>query len=453
MRYSFHLAFLVLLAACDGEAVEADASGPADAGTRSDGGDAGTVARDAGPPLGEGWPAQNEHSWNGRWSPSPGELPPVGLFDDEYFDGHLGRDGAPTPVLPPGAWDWSDVDDDLANWRNFESTLGRFEALTDSGGGQFGWRLVGGASDIDYAGPAAYFEGSSGADWLDLGPNGAIHSFDAGNLAGGPDVLVFDRSYSLDFRTGTSGGTTPDDDLVIAGCTPTTGGAFDILTTTLHTGPGVDWVFIRDVSRAAVDLGNGAGGRTDTADPDDGNDLCVLRGNTHDFRVYGGRGDDVVFWFVDDNEQTTTWLGPNFFGGGGAGDALFSDPGTDRLVLVVPDDTEVLGAVETPMGAITARGADGSVVLDDPTQGDPFAAYCVECGEGPGGRRTLILEYRSADGSVHTGYFYVTAFEELQVGLGDAARLFRIDDAIGALVPDASLVALTPPVPPSRFCE
>jgi hypothetical protein len=306
---------------------------------------------------------------------------------------------------------------------------------------------------VDYSGPAAYFEGSSGADWLELGPDGSVHSFAAGNLADGPDVLVFRSSWALDFRTGsTVTGSLRDDDLVVAGCGPNPDGSFDIETTTVHTGPGSDWVFVRDLSRAAVDLGNGGDGRTDATDGTDGDDLAVLRGNTHDFRVFGGFGNDLVIWYADDNVQTTTWLGPNFFGGGGHGDALWDDPGVDRLVLAVPDDTALVTTTPTPPGSVLVRATDGSLILDDPTQGDPFARYCVECGTGPGGEKTLILEYHSADGSVFTGYFYVTAFEELQLGVGPAARVFALDTVAGTAteLPDAALTA--PPDWPAHLC-
>ena len=60
----------------------------------------------------------------------------------------------------------------------------------------------------------------------------------------------------------------------------------------------------------------------------------------------GGEGNDVMVWYVDDNVQTTTWLGPNFFGGGGHGDALWNDSGTDRLVLAVPTDSPVVKQYE-----------------------------------------------------------------------------------------------------------
>jgi hypothetical protein len=433
----------VLLAACGSDPSTTD--------------DGGMPGRDGGPPPppppppppAMGFPDGNEWSWDGSWTPSDADFPLMGLFDNEYHDGHEG-----TPILPPGEWDWDDGGNDLANWRNFESNLGTFEPLEDSMGRQYGWRLVGVGAAVDYQGPAAYFEGSTGVDYLHLGRMGSIHSFGDGNLGAGPDVLIFDSSHSLDFRTGTTeDGGARDDDLVIAGCNPNGDGAFEVLTTTIHTGPGHDWVFVRDISRAAIDLGNGNGGRTDTLDSSDGQDLVVLRGNTQDFRVFGGQDDDVFVWYVDDNIQTTTWLGPNFFGGGGWEDALFADNGNDRLVLAIPTDTEMVTRTPTPRGGLLVMTTDGELVVDDPTAGDELARYCVECGTGPGGAKTVILEYNSADGEIETGYFYLTGIEEVQVGVGEGARVFALDAAAGTATPMDGAEAFDPPSPPPELCD
>jgi hypothetical protein len=403
-----------------------------------------TIEGDA-PGPSEGWPAANEWSWNGSWTPS---LPLGCLLDDEYGDGHAG-----TPVLPPGEWDWDDAADDLANWRNFSTSIGTFERLLDGSGGHYGWILA--PLDpvaCDFSGAAAYFEGSCGTDVIDLGPAGSIHSYASGNLAGGPDVLVVAASHSLDFRTGSStSGPGADDDLLVAGCGGNPDGSFDVMTSTFHMGPGADWAFVRDISRAAVDLGNGESGRTDALDPGDGDDLVVLRGNTHDFRVFAGAGDDTAVWYVDENVQTTTWLGPNFFGGGGHGDAIWQDVGTDRLVLAIDPASPVVSTTPTPPGSVLVRATAGDLVLDEPTQDDPFARYCVECGTSPAGAKTLILEYVSPDGSVHTGYFYVTAFEELQIGVGPAARVYDLDDVGGGASP-SDAPAFDPPAWPGGLC-
>ena len=400
-----------------------------------------------------GWPTPNEYSWNGSWAPTA--FPIDGLLDNEYFDGHVGRDGTATPVLPPGLWDYTDADNDLANWRNFYDHHGDFQMLMDMAGHHYGWRFVPNMPDAaDFGGASAYFEGSSGPDIIDLGPGGHMNSYGQGNLANGPDILVFDVSWSLDFRTGATGrGGDRDDDLVVAGCGENPDGSFDIETTTIHTGPGSDWVFIRDLSRAGIDAGNGDGGLTSVLDPLDGHDLVVYRGNTQDFRFSGGAGNDVAVWYVDDNVQTTPFLGPNFFGGGLWGGALWGDPGVDRLVLAVPTTTTMVTTTPTPPGAILIRPTDGGLIDDTPTADDPYAHYCVECGTGPGGRKTVILEYNSASGAIHTGYFYVTAMEELQVGVGPGARVYRIDDVAGALIEDATLTPLVPPSFPDEYCR
>ncbi|MCA9602321.1 MAG: hypothetical protein R3A78_05660 [Polyangiales bacterium] len=438
-----HLAALLLLVLL----------GLAAAGCGNDNGSGGS-SFDAGPSprIESGWPEANEWSWNGLWQPN---FPLEDLLDDQYNDGHKGSDGMPTPILPPGEWDYTPDNAELANWRNFHGNIGNWVSISDSMARPFGWRLdpiQPGA--VDYQGPAAYFEGSGGVDWLSLGAAGQVHSFGDGNLRGGPDVLVFDRSYALDFRTGSSDAPgQSDDDLVVMGCKNRPDGSFGIDTTTIHTGPGHDWVFARNISRTAVDLGNGASGRTDSLDNGDGDDLVVLGGNTHDFRVYGGKGDDTAVWFIDENVQTERWLGPNFFGGGGAGDALFGDDGTDRLVLAIPTDTQLVTTTPTPAGGLLTKQTDGGFIVDEPTVGDPFAVYCVECGEGPGGRRTVIFEYNSANGKIETGYFYVTAFEEIQVGLGDGARVYRIDDVNGTIEPLPNATPTTVPALPGAFCD
>jgi hypothetical protein len=448
---------LLTTAACGSSTAGAGPDGGSDSSPREDAGSNDSSGDGGGEPIPDpapgadrsAWPEGNTYSWDGSWTPDASDFPLEGLLDDEYHDGHDG-----TPILPPGEWDWKDENDDTANWRNFHDNLGDFEKLTDSADHHYGWRFVGNEQNVDYAGPATYFEGSSGTDLMNLGPAGSIHSFGEGNLAGGPDVLVFNTSYSLDFRTGSSEtGSARDNDLVVAGCDSNPDGSYDIETTTVHTGPGHDWVFARDVSRAAIDLGNGAGGRTDTLDPADGDDLLVLRGNAHDFRVFGGTGDDIAVWYVDETVQTTEWLGPNFFGGGGIEDALWNDEGTDRLVLAIPTDTELVTEPSTPEGGLLVMASDGSFREDEPTAEDPFARYCIECGEGPGGARTMILEYNSADGSVATGFFYVTDFEELQIGFGSDARLYRLDDVGGTAAPADELEPFAPPAVPDRYCE
>ena len=395
------------------------------------------------PPVTGEWPTANEWSWNGRWTPS---FPLSGLRDSEYNE------------LPPGEWDYRDENDDKANWRNFMTNVGTWNVRVDSNGNEYGWDLVGNVPDaVDYTGGALYFEGSPGADWIDTGAGGYIHSWDAGTTAGGPDVLIFNRANTLDFRTGSSlDEYENDDDLVIAGCDGSDpGGNTDINTMTIHTGPGNDWAFMRDWERSAIDLGNGEGGLTHVLDPLDGNDLAVVRGTAWDFRVYGGEGDDVFVWYADEVVQegpAPMWLGPNFFGGGGQGDALW-DQGTDRFVLAVPSDTTLVTATPTPPGSLFVRAGSGELIQDAPTADDLRTYYCVECGVGPGGRKTAILEYHKADGSVFTGFFYLTGIEEVQVGVGDGATVYALDDVNGTLTPMPNAEPFDPPTPPASFCQ
>lgn len=368
------------------------------------------------------------------------------LYDNEY------------DYLPPGNWDWDDSNNDLANWRNFEGNIGHFEEIYDSSGAHIGWRLIGNnPSGIDYAGAAAYFEGSSGIDILDLGLNGKIHSFTNGNLGDGPDILVFDESWTLDFRTGSSlSGNINDADLVIAGCNVNTDSAFDIDTTTIHTGPDEDLIFVRDMERAAIDAGNGDGGITSILDPLDGDDEVSFRGNMADFRFFGGNGNDTVFWYVDEVNQNQAWLYPNFFGGGGSGDAIWGDNGTDRLVLVIDPDTEIISQTPTGQGQLLVRidyNYPDEIEWDTPVYDDEYARYCIRCGESGAGEKTLTLEYNSPDGSVFTGYFYVTDFEELQLGLGAEAKVYRLDDLNGEAILEESLSGVNGVEMPAGYCE
>lgn len=451
--------FATLVSACTGYLGTPFANG-ATPGT-----DSGVVipGNDAGPhteidaPVGtprpiEGWPTPNEYSWNGSWTPTAGELAALNLLDDEYNDGHEG-----SPILPPGEWDYVNGDNDLANYRNFESHIGTFAARNDSSAHQYGWTLVTNMPSQEYGGAGAFYQGDPGADILNLGPMGYIHGlgFGEGELGDGPDVLTFGESVSLDYRTGSSlSGGAHDDDLVVAGCTHHTDGSFNVVTTTIHTGPGSDWVFVQDIDRAGIDLGNGAGGRTDTLDPLDGDDLVVIRGNSHDFRLMGGRGNDTFVWYVDDNVQTTAYLGPDFFGAGSKGeDALWNDPGIDRLVLAVPSDTQLVTSTPTPNGGVLVMPTDGVFIDDPPTAADPYATYCVECGTSATGRKTVILEYNRADGAVQTGYFNINAFEELQIGVGAGARVYHIDDINGTATLDSSATPTTPPDYPTDYCD
>lgn len=439
-----------------------DSPVPSDhSGTPPDPGECGTAVQGLFPiPALEGYHGPNAYSWDGSWAPPPGDFPISGLVDNEYGDGHL-WEGNPTPILPPGAWDWEDEGDDFANWRVFKDTLGHFEMLFDHCDHHYGWRFVAKDPDLlDYQGPAMAFEGSHGTDILYLGAGSSVHSFE-GYLDHGPDVLVFNQAWSLDFGTGPpSGGSSNDNDLVVAGCT-TDGGAFDlhydIKGITIHTGPGSDLAFARDMWAAAVDAGNGEGGDTSILDPTDGNDVVVYRGSIKDVRFFGGNGNDVAVWFADEMKEPTPFAGGNFFGGGGAGEALWGDQGTDRLVMAVPVDTAIVGKPATPPGSLlvmsTVNDYGDEIVWDVPMMHDPHAKYCISCGVGPQGRRTVIMEYVSDDGSIDTGYFFTTGIEELQIGVGPGAQLYRLDDVNGMVVPDSGLVPFDPPDMPWSLCE
>ena len=377
---------------------------------------------------------------------TPTETPTSGLFDEEYTH------------LPPGKWDWNNADNDFANYRNFETNIGKFNPLKNNDGEQYGWELIGNNPDaIEFDGPAMYFYGSSGTDLINLGARGSIHSFGDGNLAGGDDVLVFEESYSLDFRTGSSlDNSDQDDDLVIGGCTPNTDTSFDIETTTIHTGPGSDTVFIRDMERAAIDAGNGSNGRTDSIDPNDGDDVVVFRGNMLDFRFFGGNGDDTAVWYVDEPNQDTTWLGPNFFGGGGDGDALWEDEGTDTLVLVIPTDTTITTTTPTQPGEVLVRTLAGYPTepdIDAPVDHDSYARYCMTCGISPEGKKTITVEYNNKEGTVRTGYFWLTDMERLQIGVGSNAKVYELDSVNGTATLNTSLPKFTPPEVPEGYCK
>lgn len=422
-----------------------------------------TLCPESGPSAGtigpDGWPVSNVYSWDGSWVPAAGEFPLSGMFDDEYFDGHTNWNGVVSPILPPGEWDWDDANDDLANWKNFSTSIGVWAELVDAAGNLFGWQLQGNTpQSIPYSGAAAYYEGTNGTEVLDLGPGGIINSFTNGNLRDGPDVLVFNSGWSLDFRTGSTGaGSERDNDLVIGGCEVAPTNDFTYHQATIHTGPGRDWVFARNVNGAAIDAGNGDGGITDALDPTDGNDLVMIAGNARDFRVFGGYGSDTVVWYLDDaNIDSIAFGGPNFFGGGGSGEALWADPGVDRLVFVIPPDTAIVDSTPTPPGSLLVRVWDefeDEIWWDAPVYDDPYARYCITCGTGPAGQKTINFEYLSADESFFTGWFWVTEFEELQLGDGPDAIVYAIDptNATLTVIPDAE--PTIPPAWPWEWCE
>ncbi len=410
--------------------------------------------------AGIGWPLPNAYSWDGSWRPSQDDFPLGGMLDEEYGDAHTLSNGAwdgPTPILPPGEWDWDNPSDDFANYRNFNSNIGSFEAMSDDVGNHFGWRFRRNeSSGADYGIAGMYFHGSPGVDVLHLGPQGAIHTFTSGHLGAGPDVMIFDEAWSLDFFTGAADtGSFNDDDLVVAGCTPNTDDTLDIRGATIHTGPGADWIFARDVRGAAFDAGN-RNGHTHELDPADGDDIVVLRGNQSDIRVYGGSGDDVIVWFMDESKLgSIAFQGANIFGGGGSGDAIWDTEGTDRLVLVIPPDTTQVPFGDNPPGTLMVGlyyGDDGTIWWDEPMYGDPLTEYCITCGRGPNQEQTVALAYQSSSGHFETGWFWITDIEELQLGLGDEARVFLVDQQNGTLQEAHDLTPYVPPADPSIYC-
>lgn len=396
------------------------------------------------------WPWEpNEYSWDGSWQPEPSDFPLEGLLDAVYFDGHA-VEGVPSPILPPGAWDWEDTGL-LAVWNSFADRLGTFEALSDGAGHHFGWRLQRAAAEGVAADAILQaFHGSSGPDILDFGPAGSFASAgnplygDPVNFGDGPDVFRVAETQSATARLGSSAtGSARDNDLVLLGTSEVlAAGSYDVLTTGIHTGPDNDLVFVNNWERSLIDLGNGADGRTDTIDPEDRRDIAVIGGNARDFRVFGGRGDDLFIWHVDEvNQLPDSWLGPNFFGGGSWGDALYADDGVDRLVMNVPPDTQMVTRPgdSAPGTMLVFVESDYQAVVDGPTEDDPNGRYYVTAPVGPEGEHTLTMQYQSADGSVDTAWFYVTDVEELQMGVGADARVYRLDDVAGTATADESL--------------
>ncbi|MBX3179605.1 MAG: hypothetical protein KF886_19795 [Candidatus Hydrogenedentes bacterium] len=392
----------------------------------------------------------NAYSWDGSWSPTPADLPPAGLYDDRYFDGHV-LNGVATPLLPPGDWDYVDPVtmqvSALANLNAFRSKVATIVPLEDSGGRPYGWRFDRArpaGMEIDFT--ADVYAGSSGTDIWDAGAGGFIR-FSAGfNTGDGPDVLRVGSVFAADVRTGSSlNGGLRDNDLVIAGDEIARAvGNPAIRAATIHTGPGSDLVFINHMEQAAIDLGNGGDGRTDTVDPLDGDDVVILGGNIRDCRIFGGNGDDVFVWYIDETAPTDLLLANSFFGSGGWLPAVWDDAGTDRLIVVVPDDTAVIsgpGALPAGTAQVGIRaGFPDTPEPDGPTLADPFARYYRIAGRSPvGNRQTVFFDYHSASGHVRAGDIYLTAVEELQIGVGPDAKVYRIDDVNGAAVLDPGL--------------
>lgn len=392
--------------------------------------------------------AANTYSWDGSWSPLPDDFPLAGLEDTD-----------PTQIgLPPGRWGW----DGSCSCASNEGTaiydnefVGKgldFERLEDPDGRLFGWRLIdtdGGTTELNHRGDA--FDGSSGVDIFDLdvlSSTGPGDNTPGINLGEGPDMLRYQTGQSVDMRTGAADrGALFDNDLVILGSETVLGlNEYDITGTTIHTGPGSDLVFVRNFGPAAIDLGNGASGRTDVIDEADGDDMIVLAGNMRDFRVFGGWGNDVFVWYVDEVVDDR-FLGPSFYGGGGWGDAVWGDTGSDRLILAVDPTTEIVherGLHDNNPGSfLSFVYADYAPTVDGPTETDVFARYYGSVPVGPNDAHTITLSYRSPDGAVFTHDFYATAVEEIQLGIGENAVVYTVDQQSGYLTLDNTLAPLT----------
>ncbi len=388
-----------------------------------------------------GTTSANVYSWDGRWTPAPSDFPLDGMLDQDPSQAGL----------PPGLWGWDGECDCPGNegtaiYDNEIVNRGQdFERVEDPEGRHFGWRLVdtdGGDSELNHRGD--HFAGSRGADIFDLT---SIAGTGGITLGEGPDMLRYQTGRSTDLRTGSSAaGAFFDNDLVIVGSDVVLPmNTYDIDRTTIHTGPGSDLVFARNFGPAAIDLGNGGDGRTDTIDPQDGDDMAVLSGNMRDFRVYGGRGADVFVWYVDQTRDDR-FLGPSFYGGGGWGEAVWGDDNIDRLILAIDPATEIVhrrGDHDDNPGSLLAMIYDDyEVSVDGPTETDAFARYYGTVPVGPNGEHTVTLSYRSPDGLVFTHDFYITSVEEIQVGTGTDAIVYRVDQAAGTLTAQ-SLTPLT----------
>jgi hypothetical protein len=78
--------------------------------------------------------------------------------------------------------------------------------------------------------------------------------------------------------------------------------------------------------------------------------------------------------------------------------------------------------------------------IDGPTEADVYARYYGVAPEGPGGEHTITLSFRSSDGKVFTHDFYATSVEEIQLGLGNEAKLYDLDPMTGELSPSSGKV-------------
>jgi hypothetical protein len=109
-------------------------------------------------------------------------------------------------------------------------------------------------------------------------------------------------------------------------------------------------------------------------------------------------------------------------------------------------------APQTPPGSLLVMAASDELHMDEGTKDYFDGRYCIPCGKGPGGEVSLIIEWVSPDGSIDTGYVSVTAFEELQLGVGAGAKVFRLDQVAGHAILDATLKPIDVPEWPDALC-
>ncbi|MCP4712279.1 MAG: hypothetical protein GY869_26960, partial [Planctomycetes bacterium] len=207
------------------------------------------------------------------------------------------------------------------------------------------------------------------------------------------------------------------------------------------TGPGADLVFVNNMERGGIDLGNGNGGQTDAIDPFDGDDVAIVGGYYRDNRIFGGNGDDIFVWNLDEHNQLYPdgqWIGGSVWGCGGWDPAVWGCDDTDRLILNVPDNTILLNAVfpdriyhvsvENGTVGVGVRGDfDGTNAIDTPTEHDPYARHYNVPGYGPNGELPLTFHYRSASGHVNSAFANFIAVELLQIGTGPNATVYDVN--------------------------
>ena len=65
----------------------------------------------------------------------------------------------------------------------------------------------------------------------------------------------------------------------------------------------------------------------------------------------------------------------------------------------------------------------------------------------------MILQYISPDETINTGPFYITNIEELQVGVGNDAKVYLVDDINCELIVDKSKSRATTPYIVPELCS